>query len=138
MSTNIESDGADGVPPEMAGWNLALRFGIELLALGGIGLGMRSSIGRTFGWPAAILAVIVAAGIWGVFNVAGDPSRSGRAPVPVSGPTRLGVEALVLGAGTVGYLAAGRPLVAIGLAALVAGHSLAATARIGWLLSKRG
>ena len=39
-------------------------------------------------WAIPVLAAI----IWGVFAVPGDPSRSGKAPVPVHGGVRLALE----------------------------------------------
>lgn len=37
--TEVEPGGAVMRPPEMAGWNLALRFGLEVVALVGLAVG---------------------------------------------------------------------------------------------------
>lgn len=75
--------------------HLLLRFLLELAALFSIGLWGK---GLANGWLAYLLAIalpLVVAGVWGTFAVPGDPSRSGKAPVPVSGLTRLMLECLV-------------------------------------------
>jgi hypothetical protein len=119
----------------MAGWNLALRFGAELGALIGLGAG-GWSLGGAAGLVAAVVLPLGAAVAWAVFNVEGDPSRSGRAPVPVAGPIRLAVEAVVVVAGAVGWFAAGRPTVGVvvGVAAVVT--TAASLPRVRWLLSR--
>jgi hypothetical protein len=73
-------------------FNLAIRFLLEIAALICIGIwgwNQNDSWIRyilTPGLPALIGA------IWGIFAVPGDPSRSGKAPVPVSGIVRLFIE----------------------------------------------
>jgi hypothetical protein len=47
-----------------------------------------------------ILIPLLAATAWGVFNVKGDPSRSGKAPVPVPGIVRLLLELAFFGSAT--------------------------------------
>ena len=121
-------------PPDMAGWNLALRFGLELGALAGLAAGawhLTSGSGR---WIAVIIVPIAAAVIWGVFNVLDDPSRSGTAPVEVAGWIRLTIELLVLGGGAAGFLIAGQRSIAIAFAVLVVFHYATAWSRIQWLL----
>lgn len=72
--------------------NLAIRFILELTALGMMGFwGWK----QTDGWLRFILALgipIIFMSIWVVFNVPGDPSRSGNAPIVVSGIVRLLIE----------------------------------------------
>jgi predicted outer membrane lipoprotein len=72
--------------------NLALRFLLEISALAAIGF---------WGWKQGegglrfILAIgvpVFAASVWGTFAVPEDSSRSGKAPVPVSGILRLVIE----------------------------------------------
>ena len=120
--------------PAMAGWNLSLRFALELVALAGLAAGawrLTSGAGRI---AALIVVPLAAATIWGVFNVFGDPSRSGAAPVEVPGWARLVIELLILGGGVAGFAVAGRPLVATVLAVLIVFHYLASWSRIRWLL----
>jgi hypothetical protein len=121
-------------PPTMAGWNLALRFGLELGALTGLAVAAWHFSSGPVRLIAAIAVPIVAAVIWGTFNVLNDPSRSGLAPVEVSGWVRLGVELLVLGGGALAFALSGRSTVAIGFAVLVAVHYAASTSRVEWLI----
>jgi hypothetical protein len=72
--------------------NLVIRFILEmtaLFAMGYWGWQQREDLVR---YLLAVLVPLVAASLWGLFAVPGDASRSGRAPVAVSGPVRLVVE----------------------------------------------
>jgi hypothetical protein len=79
----------------------------------------------------------LAAGAWGTFAVPGDPSRSGKAPVPVPGIVRLILELAYFGAATWALFATGLATLgwAYGLAVIL--HYLASYDRVGWLLQKR-
>jgi hypothetical protein len=118
--------------PTMSPWNLGLRVLIELAALAGL-VAAGTAIDGWGRWPASVALPLVAAAAWGTFNVLDDPSRSGRAPVEVSGRTRLAIEALVLGSGVTGWLVAGLPAVALALAATLAMHLAFSTKRLAWL-----
>ena len=118
----------------MAGWNLALRLGLEIAALVGIGGSAWQGAEGTLRWVAAVAAPLVAVVLWGTFNVLGDPSRSGKAPIEVSGLVRLTLEAFVLGAGGVGLLFVFGPWLAASFVALTTLHYAAARKRIRWLL----
>jgi hypothetical protein len=118
----------------MAGWNLALRFGLELAALAGVAAAAWELTSGAVRWIAVIAAPLVVAVVWGVFNVLGDPSRSGNAPVEVSGWTRLRIELLVLGGGSLALAVAGWPEAAIGLAALIGLHYATSWSRVQWLV----
>ena len=119
----------------MAGWNLALRFGLELVALAGLAL----AAWRWTPGPARLVAVVaaplVAAVVWGTFNVVGDPSRSGQAPVEVPGVTRLLLEVAVLGAGAAGLALAWRPEAGLAMAGVTVAHYAAGWSRLRWLLA---
>jgi hypothetical protein len=121
-------------PPEMAGWNLALRFGLELGALAGLGAAAWHLTSGSIRWIAVIIVPLLAAIIWGVFNVLDDPSRSGKAPVEVAGWIRLSIELLTLGAGAAGFYIAGQRNIAIAFAILVVFHYATTWSRIQWLL----
>ncbi len=72
--------------------NLAIRFLLEISALISFGLwGWKFS---ESGWRYLLvfLVPLMFAIAWGVFNVPGDPSRSGNAPIVVSGVVRLLLE----------------------------------------------
>lgn len=121
-------------PPAMAGWNLALRFGLELTALAGLAVGAWRLASGPLRPAAAVATPVIAAVIWGVFNVVGDPSRSGHAPVEVPGWVRLGIELAILGGGAAALAATGRREVALAYAVVVAIHYAASWPRVQWLL----
>lgn len=123
-------------PPEMAGWNLALRFGLEIAALAGIATAAWRSSAGPWRWGATIALPIVATVGWTTFNVLDDPSRSGGAPVEVPGRVRLTVEFAVLGAGTAGFLWRGPRSAGLALATLIIVHYATSTPRIKWLLDQ--
>jgi len=120
-------------PPTMAGWNLALRFGLELGALAGLGFAAWTLTSGPLRWAAVAVVPIAAATIWGVFNVLDDPSRSGAAPVEVGGWARIVIEVLILGGGAAA-VTAGRRDIGIVFAALIAVHYAASWNRLEWLV----
>ena len=69
--------------------NLGFRFLLELAALIALGVWGWSLSTGAMRFVAALAAPIVAAAMWGLFNVPGDPSRSGAAPIQVRGTVRL-------------------------------------------------
>jgi hypothetical protein len=119
----------------MAGWNLALRFALEIGALIGLGIAAWQSTTGPVRWIAAIALPLVAAGVWGTFNVLDDPSRSGAAPVEVAGWLRLAIELTILGGGAVAIGIVGGPIAGIVFAVLVLVHYAASWSRIQWLMS---
>lgn len=118
----------------MAGWNLSLRFLLELAALSGLGIAAWRMTSGAWRWVAVIAVPLSAAIIWGVFNVIDDPSRSGEAPVEVPGLLRLGIELVVLGTGIAAYFYADRPFIGTTLVALIIIHYVASWSRVQWLL----
>ena len=116
--------------------NLALRFILEvaaLFALGYWGWTQHEGIWRYI-WAAGL--VIAAAVTWGTFAVPDDPSRSGRAPVPVPGPLRLLLELAFFAAGAWAFFAAGQPVWGIILGAATLVHYALSYDRIRWLLGR--
>ena len=114
--------------------NLALRFLLELAAWGAMGY---------WGWmqgdgPLRYLLLIglpvVAAAIWGTFAVPDDPSRSGRAPVPVPGLVRLAIEFATFGTATWALYDTGNTTLSLVFAATVVVHYLVSYDRVLWLL----
>lgn len=115
--------------------NLTVRFLLELSALFVLGM---------WGWQLRedglrfVLAIgipLLLAVLWGVFAVPNDPSRSGKAPVPVPGWLRLLLELAFFGL-AVGALAdLGYSIAAWLLGLLVFVHYLVSYDRIRWLLS---
>ena len=94
----------------------------------------------TDAWPSTALRLavslaipLVAAAAWATFNVPGDRSRSGEAPVPVPGILRLVIELDVfLVAVFLLWFASSTMAMILGVA--VAIHYLLSIDRIGWLL----
>jgi hypothetical protein len=122
--------------PEMRPWNLALRLGLEIGALTGLGVAAWNQTDGAARWIAVIAAPLIAATLWGTFNVLDDPSRSGEAPVEVPGRVRLAVELFVLAGGWVAYGIAGYPVIGAAFAALTVLHYAVGRARVHWLLSR--
>ena len=125
--------------PQMSPLNLGLRFALEMAALAGIYLGTRHLMASTssdgVAAPAVgILAVVGAVACWGLFNVEGDPSRSGQAPVAVAGWVRLCVELTVFSSGAVG-LATSSTTSSMVFGALCVVHLVASHRRLRWLLA---
>ena len=116
--------------------NLALRFILELAALFALGYwGWTQHLGPwrfilAFGLP------LLAAVLWGTFNVPGDPSRSGKAPVSVPGAVRLLLELALFAAAIVALYAAGRTGWAALMGAVVLIHYAVSYDRIAWLLKR--
>ncbi len=118
--------------------NLAVRFILELSALVALGRWGWFQGEGLFRYLLALGVIVLAAGLWGAFNVPGDPSRSGRAPVAVPGYARLLLELAFFGAATWALFATGLPGLgwAFGLVTLI--HYLLSYDRIAWLLRQGG
>ncbi len=123
-------------PSNTAGWNLATRFGLEVGALVSLGVAGWKFGSGGLGWILAIGAPVAAAAAWTTFNVPGDPSRSGRAPVEVNGWVRLGVELTILGSGAVAIWFAGRSGLALAYTAIVVAQYATSLDRVNWLIGQ--
>ena len=114
--------------------NLVVRFLLEIAAL--IAMGMLGwNLGEgLLGYVLAGAIPIAAATLWGLFAVPNDPSRSGKAPVPVSGALRLLLEFLffAVGVGSLVYL--NESSAAWAFAVVVVVHYLVSYKRVRWLL----
>ncbi|MDJ0637964.1 MAG: DUF2568 domain-containing protein [Paracoccaceae bacterium] len=114
--------------------NLALRLLLEVAALGGFTTlvwNLSAGYWKVF---AAIAVVIAIGAIWAIFAVPDDPSRSGKAPVPVPGALRLVLELAILFGGAWAFHASGFSWTGLALGFLVNVHYLLWTDRIVWLL----
>ncbi len=116
--------------------NLLLRFCLELAALAGIGMAAFQVVDGVIGYAYAAAAALLAAAAWGVFNVPDDPSRSGKAPVRVSGTVRLIIELAILVGGSLAFHLAGHTWIALAYAALIALHYALSGERVRWLLKQ--
>ena len=115
--------------------NLTVRFLLELSALFVLGM---------WGWQLRedglrfVLAIgipLLLAVLWGVFAVPNDPSRSGKAPVPVPGWLRLLLELAFFGLAVWALADLGYSIAAWLLGLLVFVHYLVSYDRIRWLFS---
>ncbi|MFC6519075.1 DUF2568 domain-containing protein [Undibacterium arcticum] len=102
-----------------------------LVAMGFWGWQLGDGILQFFG---ALVVPIAAAAVWGAFAVPGDASRSGSAPIAVSGVLRLGIEVTFFAfAARALYETGGTSLGLIFGAAVVVHYALSYD-RIAWLL----
>jgi Protein of unknown function (DUF2568) len=114
--------------------NLVIRFILEMMALfamGYWGWQQREDLVR---YLLAVLVPLVAASLWGLFAVPGDASRSGSAPVAVSGAVRLVVEVAFFTFGVFTAHQAVNPVLAVVLTSGIALHYAVSYDRIIWLL----
>jgi hypothetical protein len=68
--------------------NLALCFLLEIAALVAIGCWGLDQHSGIWHFIVGVGAPLIAAALWGTFAVPDDPSRSGKAPVPIPGVLR--------------------------------------------------
>jgi hypothetical protein len=124
----------DDPPPPMHLANGAFRFALELTALATMGVWGFAQLQSGLRYALMIAVPLSAAGLWGVFAVPGDPSRSGRAIVAVSGFVRLAVEGAVFGFATWALLDLGHGALSGGYAAMLGLHYAISHRRMRWLL----
>jgi hypothetical protein len=115
--------------------NLVVRFLLELSALFVLGLWGWHQRDDGFRIVAALAIPLIAAALWGTFAVPHDPTRSGSAPVPISGVLRLALELGFFGSATLALydLGFGKLTAALGTAVVI--HYLLSYDRIRWLVS---
>jgi hypothetical protein len=116
--------------------NLALRFCLELTVLISVGMWGWQTSEQWTRYVAAIGLPMILAIIWGVFNVPGDPSRSGNAPVVVPGIVRLLIEMVFFAAGAWALISLGYLSFCGSFIVLLIIHYLASYHRIAWLLKQ--
>lgn len=118
--------------------NLALRFLLEIAALVAIGYwGFRQHTGI---WR-VLLGIglpVIAATLWATFAVPDDPSRSGRAPVPIPGVLRLVLELSLFGLAAWALYTTGSSLLALILGSIIIVHYALSYDRIAWLIRQKG
>jgi hypothetical protein len=121
------------------GWNLGLRLVLELVAFAGFAvLGWELGGDGLLAAAPAVLSLLAAATVWGVFAVPGDPSRSGKAPVPVPGVVRLVLELAVFLGGAAGFAVVGQRLVTVLFCAALVVHLVFSVPRLKWLVRQPG
>jgi hypothetical protein len=117
-------------------FNLILRFILELVALFAMGYwGWTQHQGFSrFLW--AIGLPLVFAILWATFAVPDDPSRSGKAPIPIPGLLRLLLELVVFAVAVWCCFAAGQPTWGWIFGITVLLHYVISSDRILWLLKQ--
>ena len=118
--------------------NLALRFLLEIAALVAIGYWGFSQHAGIWRFIIGIGGPLLAAVLWGTFAVPDDPSRSGRAPVPVPGILRLLLELSLFGFAAWALYDAGSTVLALILAGLTIFHYALSYDRVNRLLRQKG
>ena len=115
--------------------NLTVRFLLEIIALIAIGAWAKAYFHGGLGFVLMILIPLLAAAAWGTFNVKGDPSRSGKAPVPVPGVVRLLLELALFGSATQALFTFS-PTYGWTFGILTLVHYILSYDRIAWLLKR--
>ena len=116
--------------------NLLFRFILELVALVAMsfwGWTQHDGLAR---YALALMVPLLAATIWGIFNVPGDHSRSGDALVAVPGMVRLAIEAVIFGFAVWALFATGAVTQGRCLAAALVIHYALSWDRNLWLLRR--
>jgi hypothetical protein len=114
--------------------NLGFRFLLELAALFTVGYwGWHRDIGA-FRFVLGIVGPCLFAAVWYTFNTKDDPSRSGKAPVPVPGIVRLVLEIVLFVMATIGAYSSISKLTGIIFGSAVLIHYIASYKRISWML----
>jgi len=116
--------------------NLAFRFLLEIAAFVAMAYWGWTQYDGVWRVVFAVGAPLLAAVLWGTFAVPDDPSRSGKAPVPVPGIVRLLLELAIFGFATWALYDAGQTTIALIFALLVLFHYLISYDRIAWLVRR--
>jgi hypothetical protein len=114
--------------------NAGLRFLLELAALFAVGYwSWHLDIGAVR-FILVVVGPVLFAAIWYTFNVRNDPSRSGKAPVPVPGFVRLSIELFLFALAVIAAFSSMSALIGIifGLALLF--HYVTSYKRFAWMV----
>ena len=116
---------------------LFVRFLLEIAALISIGMYGWAIGSKILSYILAVGLPLIAAILWGVFAVPGDPSRSGKAPVPIPGTIRLILELLIFGFACFCLIYLGYNTLGIILVVIVVLLYIISYDRFLWLINKR-
>jgi len=116
--------------------NLIIRFLLELTSLVILGIWGWKQNDSWFQFILALGIPIIAAIIWGVFAVPNDPSRSGKAPIAVSGMVRLLIEFAFFTISTLALYDLGYIKLSWAIAIFVVIHYIISFDRIIWLMNR--
>lgn len=117
--------------------NLALRFLLEISAIGAFGIWGHSLSEGGARFLLAVLFPLLFALLWGVFAVRNDPSRSGKTVVQTTGPARLTLELVLFALAAWMLFSLGHSLPAWIFSGLVLVHYISSYDRIAWLLKQK-
>ena len=117
--------------------NLMIRFILELIALVSVGYWAWKSFDSPLQYILGIGLPILLTIIWGTFAVPDDPSRSGKAPIPVSGLVRLVLEITFFALAVWSLHDLQQNELSYILGGIVIIHYLFSYDRISWLLSRK-
>ena len=118
--------------------NLTVRFLLEIAALVAIGYWGFSQHAGIWRFIIGLGGPLIAAALWGTFAVPDDPSRSGKAPVPVPGALRLVFELSLFGFAAWALYDAGSPVLALILGIVTIAHYALSYDRVAWLIRQKG
>ena len=116
--------------------NLAFRFLLEVAGLLSLGYWGWQRVSSPWRFALAVGLPLIAAVIWGTFNVRDDPSRSGKAPIPVPGIVRLLIELSFFSFAAWGLYDTGAQLAGLLLGIVVLIHYIVSYDRILWLVKQ--
>ena len=116
--------------------NLAVRFILEICALAAMAYWGWTQHAGGLRFGLAIGLPVLAAILWGTFAVPNDPSRSGKAPVPVPGVVRLFLELIFFGLAVWMLYDTGTTSLSIIMGVAVIIHYALSYDRIVWLLKQ--
>ena len=116
--------------------NLLFRFLLEITVLVVVVVWSWRSIDGWLGFVLAFVFPFILALIWGIFAVPDDPSRSGKAPVPISGLLRLVLELMIFSFAVWCLNALGVPYLSVAFTLLVLLHYVISLDRVRWLIKK--
>jgi len=117
--------------------NLMIRFLLELMALASVGLWGWKSYEGTLQYILGLGLPILMTIVWGTFAVPDDPSRSGKAPIPVSGLIRLIIEFIFFALAVWVLYDLEYTRLSYALGGIVLIHYLVSYDRLKWLLSQK-
>ena len=117
--------------------NLMIRFILELLALISVGYWGWKNFDGIWQYVLGLGLPILMTIIWGTFAVPDDPSRSGKAPIPISGLLRLIIEFLFFALAVWVLYDLKQDKLSYILGGVVIIHYVISYDRISWLMSQK-
>ena len=117
--------------------NLMIRFILELAALASVGLWGWKSFDGILQYALGLGLPILMTMVWGTFAVPEDPSRSGKAPIPVSGLIRLIIEIIFFALAVWALYDLEYDRLSYALGGIVLIHYLVSYDRLKWLLAQK-